>query len=96
MSDKNLCWADLDYWPGTYEEGGNKTYQCDDLVQDCSLGLCPEHCASIHEEKVRHEEAQLARALRKLLDEGYSMTDLGREPRDHAAGHPPSTHRAER
>jgi hypothetical protein len=52
MSDKNLCWADLDYWPGTYEEGGNKTYQCDDLVQDCSLGLCPEHCASIHEEKV--------------------------------------------
>ena len=51
MSDKNLCWADLDYWPGTYEEGGNKTYGCDDLVQDCSLGLCPEHCASIHEEK---------------------------------------------
>jgi hypothetical protein len=51
MSDKNLCWADLDYWPGTYEESGNRTYQCDDLVQDCSLGLCPEHCASIHEDK---------------------------------------------
>ena len=58
-----------------------------ELFQECRPPLIlvhgpevtPESTATASRENVARVMAQLAHALRKLLDEGYSMTDLGRE-----------------
>jgi hypothetical protein len=58
-----------------------------ELFQECRPPLIlvhgpevtPESTATASRENVARVMAQLALALRKLLDEGYSVTDLGRE-----------------